>query len=379
MDRQLELFLNICLKFGNLINKDTKRGDAHGFHLESIDRLHALKTTNNNNANSNSKNGNENMSMLMLIIDFIENHETLKEEFEGFPNNLQDIVLNARKIETKDIRDTLGDIEHDLEIIGKKISRANRNLSQLHKQFGRRVSGVLSVLKSLQFKGAKLKAKQIAKDMYDTKNLDYDTIAKKRLSTLDNTFIMGNPSLGSPWPSISGPKIRKLTYEVLNDNYGMSVVGNGDAGSTGDDKNRDGDRDRIPVDRFSKVMTSFHTYATNHVEGCQFDYKTLIKFTNETSIYFGENDDLKWENLFDLFKNFFNVYQNAKKQLIALNKQKAKELERKKSNKHIKHNKHNKNMSGKNNNDNDIGGATNILDEIRYRNAAGTLTSTSTS
>ena len=82
-NKQLQSFFGICLAFGNFMNEGTSRGNAKGFHLDTVDRLSSLKTTNGE------------MSMLMFIVKFIQ--ENRAQEFEGFPNNLKKTVELAKK------------------------------------------------------------------------------------------------------------------------------------------------------------------------------------------------------------------------------------------------------------------------------------------
>ncbi|ETO28385.1 diaphanous-related formin [Reticulomyxa filosa] len=136
-------FMEVCLAVGNFINEGTNRGDAKGFRLETFDRLESLKTTDGK------------MTMFMFIVQIIDNNH--KELFTDFPDNLTKVVENAKKMESKAIRDAIGDMEDAMERIGKKIRRANRNLKDLQNQFNKRAGTVLNIFAKLKATSSQVK------------------------------------------------------------------------------------------------------------------------------------------------------------------------------------------------------------------------------
>ena len=119
------------------------------------------------------------------------------------------ISNNDNSVESKSIRDSIGDMKDALERIGKRIARANRNLKELHKQFGERVSSVLAIFAALQHQGAKLKALELATEMHNT-NSSFEQVAAKRLSAM----MMSSPK-------VSGQHMHQLTDQALADTFNL--------------------------------------------------------------------------------------------------------------------------------------------------------------
>ena len=95
-------------------------------------------------------------------------------------------------------------------------------------------------------------------------------------------------------------------------------------------------------------------------------------------MFFGEPDDLEWENLFQMFLKFFETYDKAVNQLEKLKKKREKEARAKEREERKKKRLAKKGMKAptKAEEDKKTGGATNILEEIRFKSAAGTLIGT---
>ena len=120
-------------------------------------------------------------------------------------------------------------------------------------------------------------------------------------------------------------------------------------------------------------MTGFHTMSVNKVNALEKEFINLKIFAGNVAVFFGEHDDLEWEELFKLFLKTFALISkalklNEKERVKAEKERKRLEREKKKQERMAKRGLKAKVKT--------TGGApepTNILDEIRMRSAKGTL------
>merc|ERR1712032_450418 len=82
---------------------------------------------------------------------------------------------------------------------------------------------------------------------------------------------------------------------------------------------------KAPNDKFESMMTGFHTMACNKVDALNKAFENLKIFAGDVAVFFGEHDDLEWEELFKLFITFFEQINKAKKQNDDLAKKKEKQ------------------------------------------------------
>merc|ERR1719295_1304170 len=80
-----------------------------------------------------------------------------------------------------------------------------------------------------------------------------------------------------------------------------------------------------PSDKFESIMSGFHTMSCNKVDALEKQFANLKIFAGNVAVFFGEHDDLEWEDLFKLFLKFFELIAKAKKQNAKLAAQKEKE------------------------------------------------------
>ena len=112
----------------------------------------------------------------------------------------------------------------------------------------------------------------------------------------------------------------------------------------------------------------------NKVDALESQFESLKVFAGNVAVFFGEHDDLEWEELFKIFLKFFELIARAKQQNKDLAKKretarKRAERERKKKEKMAKRGMR---PSVKV----DVGGVEephNILEEIKAKSAKGTL------
>jgi hypothetical protein len=120
------------------------------------------------------------------------------------------------------------------------------------------------------------------------------------------------------------------------------------------------------------MMSGFHSIAYNKIQGLNQSYERLKEYAGETAVYFGENDDMEWEQLFALFLNLFVQIEKAiqlnHKLVIQKQKLLKKQIREEQKRKRRKGGK-NKNKKG---DENEIE-PVNILEEIKLRAAKGTL------
>ena len=197
------------------------------------------------------------------------------------------------------------------------------------------------------------------------------------------------PQLQSPVSTKTAKTIQKLKEQKENDSTLVktetdrkddkdkkrkSIAGKRKSVSGGNKKTED--PNKPPADKFESMMTGFHTMACNKVEALDKQFENLKIFAGNVAVFFGEHDDLEWEELFRLFITFFESINKAKKQNADLEKKREKqrkkeERERAKAERMKKRGLKPKNgINGGKKSDEPV----NILEEIRMKNAKGTLT-----
>merc|ERR1712187_265256 len=96
------------------------------------------------------------------------------------------------------------------------------------------------------------------------------------------------------------------------------------------------DPNKPPNDKFESMMIGFHTMACNKVDALDKAFKNLQIFAGNVAVFFGEHDDLEWEELFKIFLKTFALIQKAIKQnadVAAKAEKERKRLEREKKKK----------------------------------------------
>eukprot|EP01083_Nonionella_stella_P112052 329191_1 len=132
------------------------------------------------------------------------------------------------------------------------------------------------------------------------------------------------------------------------------------------------DVNHLPSDKFESVMTGFHTMACNKVEALNICFSNLKIFAGNVAVYFGEHDDLEWEQLFQMFVVLFAQIDKAKTHNLQLVKKQQKEMKKKERQRLKKERMAKKGLAPIGNSDDDAQ-PTNILEEIHLKNAKGTL------
>merc|ERR1712142_736360 len=86
-----------------------------------------------------------------------------------------------------------------------------------------------------------------------------------------------------------------------------------------------------PSDKFKSIMTGFHTMSRNKVDALEKQFLNLKIFAGNVAVFFGEHDDMEWEELFKVFLKTFAAISKAKKQnedIAAKEEKERKRLER---------------------------------------------------
>jgi len=120
-------------------------------------------------------------------------------------------------------------------------------------------------------------------------------------------------------------------------------------------------------------MTTFHTRAEHKVSQLKESFTRLKEKTEDTAEFFGEPDDLEWEQIFKTFLKFFELYSKAYKALDDMKKKEEKERAQKE-----KEEKKKAQGAKSGNRKATLVGAgekepSNILEEIRLRSTRGIL------
>jgi len=222
-------------------------------------------------------------------------------------------------------------MEDATERIGKKIRRANRNLKDLQKQFNNRAGTVLSIFSKLKQKSSQVRQESRANVLkgVGAKGVGGGGILAKVKA-----------SKGLATPGI--PRDRAQTLAVS----GAARTSSDSEGASTDDENEDpsngrrprsntlnkvaepkepGEAGPPPSDRFESAMTSFHTRAENKVSMLKQSFTRLKEKAADTAEYFGEGDDMEWEQMFKIFLKFFELYSKSYKALEDLKKKEEKE------------------------------------------------------
>merc|ERR1712218_633954 len=126
------------------MNEGTKRGDAKGIKLESVDRFASMKTVDNK------------QTMLMFVMDYIQKEYGGDGRFDDFPGILTKMVESAKKIEANTIRNGINDMRDSLKRIGKQIERVARDMDHVQAHFHQSAGNVLKVLGKLRKNATKL-------------------------------------------------------------------------------------------------------------------------------------------------------------------------------------------------------------------------------
>jgi len=222
--------------------------------------------------------------------------------------------------------------------------------------------------KGLQLRKTKMKKVKI-KRMRRTKRKYADLNTSKPVSSRTARTILalrdlkknGTSSLGVPRESLGahGPRAsRKPTAVIGADGVPMLV--------------KKKEEDKVPKDKFESIMTGFHTMSLNKVNALEKEFTNLKIFAGNVAVFFGEHDDLEWEELFKIFLKTFALIQKAMKQnadVAAKAEKERKRLEREKKKKE-RMAKRGLKATVKTGGDPE---PTNILDEIRMRSAKGAL------
>ena len=85
----------------------------------------------------------------------------------------------------------------------------------------------------------------------------------------------------------------------------------------------------MPKDKFESIMTGFHTISSNKVEALEKKFANLKVDAGKAAVFFGEHDDIEWEELFKIFLKFFELIAKAKKQNAVLAEEEEKRKKRK--------------------------------------------------
>lgn len=195
------------------------------------------------------------------------------------------------------------------------------------------------------------------------------------------------PQLKTPVSARTAKTIEKLKEQKEIDSNLLSLGINTKTTSTKNDKKekkmsvkianngqKKEDPNKPPIDKFESMMTGFHTMACNKVEALDKQFENLKIFAGNVAVFFGEHDDLEWEELFKLFLTFFEQINKAKKQNADLEKKREKERKKKERERLKAERMKKRGLKPKKNDGNKSNEPVNILEEIKMKNAKGTLT-----
>merc|ERR1719203_242904 len=125
--------------------------------------------------------------------------------------------------------------------------------------------------------------------------------------------------------------------------------------------------DKPPSDKFESVMTGFHTMSLNKVAALEKEFENLKIFAGNVAVFFGEHDELEWEELFKLFLKTFALIQKAQKQIADAHAKAEKERKRLEREKKKQERMAKRGLKPKVKTMGGMPEPTNILDEIRMR------------
>lgn len=111
----------------------------------------------------------------------------------------------------------------------------------------------------------------------------------------------------------------------------------------------------------------------NKVESLDKQFANLKIFAGNVAVFFGEHDDLEWEELFKIFLKFFELIAKAKKQNADLAKKREKQRKKEERERKRKERMAKKGLKPKVKAKEEPEEPTNILEEIRLKTMRGTL------
>ena len=92
-----------------------------------------------------------------------------------------------------------------------------------------------------------------------------------------------------------------------------------------DPAEKDTESAELPPDKFESIMNGFHMLSCNKVDALEKRFEDLKQFAGDVALFFGEHENLEWEELFETFLTFFELIANAKQRNAVLAKKKEKE------------------------------------------------------
>ena len=133
------------------------------------------------------------------------------------------------------------------------------------------------------------------------------------------------------------------------------------------------DPNKAPPDKFESIMTGFHTMSCNKVEALEHTFDNLKIFAGNVAVFFGEHEDMEWEELFKVFLKFLELIAKAQKQNNDLAKKIEKERKKEERERKKKERMAKRGLTPKIKTKEEPEDPTNILEEIKMRSAKGTL------
>merc|ERR1711879_838768 len=91
---------------------------------------------------------------------------------------------------------------------------------------------------------------------------------------------------------------------------------------------RESNPDEAPDDKFEEIMKGFHHLSRNKVDKMWERFEKLKKLAGNVAVFYGEREDLEWDELFELFLNFLHLIVRAKEKNLNLAKKMEKEKKR---------------------------------------------------
>ena len=126
-------------------------------------------------------------------------------------------------------------------------------------------------------------------------------------------------------------------------------------------------------DKFESIMTGFHTMSCNKVDALDQQFENLKIFAGNVAVFFGEHDDLEWEELFKQFLKFFELIAKAKKQNADLAKKREKQRKKEERERKKKERMAKRGLKPTAKAKQGPPEPSNILEEIRMKSMRGTL------
>jgi hypothetical protein len=118
---RLRSVLKVVLAVGNYLNAGSHRGDAHGFHIETLDMIDGLKAADKSST---------------LLVFVVEQIMELDPEALNWTDDCE-VVESALRITTAGVQREVDELKRDLEELDKRINAHKRTMTKAHSGWAR--------------------------------------------------------------------------------------------------------------------------------------------------------------------------------------------------------------------------------------------------